>query len=224
MKVLALLCLAFASQVYATVKPAPVDQLFVPSGFDSNDNVQIVVIGRFPDTCHTRRDVQVKINQNQIHVTVNANYVAGNCEKIEVPFKEDITIGQLQAGTYKILVNGFLKDKLSVDLATSDNIDDHIYAIGEYIELGYMGGLTGSAWIVGRMPDCLKHEKNEYISNGKDTISILPIMKRDGSACTQSRIYREIPIKFEPMALKSDKVLLFVRTLDGKSINTIIEK
>jgi hypothetical protein len=45
----------------AGVVPAPVDHLFVPNGFDNNDNVEMVVTGKFPTNCYSRNKVETKV-------------------------------------------------------------------------------------------------------------------------------------------------------------------
>jgi hypothetical protein len=42
-----ILFFSFVSQVSAAL-PSPVDHLFVPKGFDNNDEVEVIVTGKFP--------------------------------------------------------------------------------------------------------------------------------------------------------------------------------
>ena len=114
-------------------------------------------------------------------------------------------------------------EKLSVDVSSSNSVDNHLYAMINYVELGFTGGLSGEAMLVGRTQDCLQVERVEYLSNGKDTLSILPIMKKIAN-CSGEKNYLEVPVKFKPRAFANNKVLLFVRTMDGKSISSLIDK
>lgn len=225
-----LISLAFSSFLYAgpIVVNAPVDHLFVPNGFDNNDNVEVVVTGNFPNTCFSRNKVEVSIKEENINVTITAlstTHEKSDCPKIEIPFMENVTIGNLQAGEYKINVNNKLHEKLNVEIASSRSVDNHLYALINYIDLGFTGGLSGDAMLVGRIHEsCLSLDSIEYLSNGKDTLSILPIMKKVSDDCTGERKYLELPVKFAPRAFSSDKVLLFVRTMDGKSVSSLIDK
>jgi len=228
---ISVISLAFSSILYAgpIVVNAPVEHLFVPNGFDNNDNVEVVVTGNFPNSCYSRNKVDVQIKNENINVTVtslvNGHDQKDVCEKIEIPFMENVTIGNLQAGDYKINVNNKLEEKLNVDIASSRSVDNHLYAMINYIELGFTGGLSGDAVLVGRIQEsCLNLDTVEYLSNGKDTLSILPIMKKVSDDCTGERKYLEVPVKFKPRAFSSNKVLLFVRTMDGKSVSSLIDK
>lgn len=229
---LSLISLAFSSILYAgpIVVNAPVDHLFVPNGFDNNDNVEVVVTGNFPNTCYSRNKVDVVVKDENINVTVtslvNGHEQKDVCDdKIEIPFMENVTIGNLQAGNYKINVNNKLQENLNVEIASSRSVDSHLYALINYIELGFTGGLSGDAVLVGRIQEsCLNLDSVEYLSNGKDTLSILPIMKKVSDECTGERKYLEVPVKFKPRAFSSDKVLLFVRTMDGKSVSSLVDK
>lgn len=225
-----LFSLVLSSLTYAQpiVVKAPVDHLFVPKGFDNNDNVEIVVTGNFPNTCYSRNKVEVKLKDEVIDVSVTAlsvHHEKDVCEKIEIPFMENVTIGNLQAGDYKVIVNNNLKEELKVDIASSRSVDNHLYALINYVDLGFTGGLSGEAFLVGRVQEnCLALDEVKYISNGKDTLSILPIMKKVSDDCTGERRYLEVPVKFQPKAFASDKILLFVRTMDGKSVISLVDK
>ncbi len=223
-----MLAISISSLLQASpiVVDAPIDHLFVPHGFDNNDNVEVMVTGNFPSTCFSRNKVEVTVKDEVIAVKVtslDSSKDNTKCEKMEIPFMENVTVGNLQAGGYKIIVNNKLTEKLSVDVSSSNSVDDHLYAMISYVELGFTGGLSGEAMLVGKTQDCLQLDKVEYLSNGKDTLSILPIMKKVAT-CTGEKSYLEVPVKFQPRAFTNNKVLLFVRTMDGKSISSLVDK
>ena len=207
---------------YAT----PVEHLFVPAGFDDNDTVEVLVSGSFPNECFDRNDVETKIHGDQIEVKITAiaNKPVRPCDEPAVPFLETVTLGTLPSGTYQVLVNGSLKEILEVKEASSLRVDDHIYAAVEYVELGFTGGLGGEVILIGSAPDCLEFYRVETISNGKDTVSVLPQMKRVKETCSEATTRFQIPVTFEPEAFEHQQVLLFVRTMDGKSIYAVVEK
>lgn len=214
---------ALASQVVS----APVEHLFIPKGFDNNDNVEIFVSGKFPNPCYSRNKVDVKVIEDQIQVTVTAllnNQENKNCEDYQVSFLEDVTIGSLQAGEYKLTVNGKLSEKLIVNEARSTGVDDHLYAEVDYVELGFTGGANGEVFLVGRTADCIVLDRVELISNEKDTLSILPIMKIVSTSCAKQKVQFNIPVKFDPLKFNSSNILLFVKTMDGKSINSLMDR
>ena len=221
--------LAFSSLVSAStiVVDAPLEHLFIPKGFDNNDNIEVVVSGNFPSACYARNKVEVKVTDLIIYIKVTALFNDNRdyaCEKIEVPFTESVTIGTLQAATYDVMVNGALKEKLTVTESSSEAVDDFLYAQVDYVELGFTGGVNGDIFLVGRTQDCLALDRIETISNGKDTLSVLPIMKKVSENCTGARVHFSFPVNFEIQSYNYEKTLIFVRTLDGKSVHSMIER
>jgi hypothetical protein len=217
-----------ALQAAPIIVEAPIEHLFVPNGFDNNDNVEVVVTGNFPNSCYSRNKVETIVKGEVIELTVTAlkqEKPGVNCKSVEIPFQENVTIGNLQAGDYKIVVNGKVQDKLSVDVSASTSVDEHLYAMVNYVELGFTGGLSGDAMLVGRSQgQCLELDEVKYLSNGKDTLSVLPIMKKTSAPCIGERSYLEIPIKFNLKAFDYKKTLIFVRTMDGKSVSALVEE
>lgn len=221
---MSMLASAYAAPV---VVRSPVNHLFIPKGFDNNDNVEVVVSGTFPNTCYSRNKVIVVIKENKIDVQVSALFNEANeerCEDLEINYLENVTVGNLQAGDYEISVNQQLKDKLTVSESSSSSVDDHLYAQVDYINLGFTGGASGEIFLVGRTADCVEFDRVELVSNAKDTLSILPIMKIVSNSCAKQRVSFNIPVKFNTAAFSQDQVLLFVKTMDGKSIHTLMDK
>lgn len=215
------------------VVEAPVDHIFVPNGFDNNDHVELVVTGKFPNPCYTRNKYDVKVKNDIINIDVTSlsmdDPAYTKCEPMKIPFTEVVNIGSLQGGDYKVIVNEGgkfeQKETISVATASSDSIDDNIYAMVDYIETGFTGGASGDAILVAQSPSsCLVLDKVQYLSNDKDALSVLPIMKKISSNCPEKRERIEIPIKFDPAKFKFSQILLFVRTVEGRSVNTLISR
>jgi hypothetical protein len=215
------------------VVDAPVEHVFVPKGFDNNDTVELVVTGSFPSPCYTRNKVEVQVTGDLIRVSMTSlskqDARLRLCEPLKVPFTEVVTVGNLQGGNYQIVVNQGtrfeLRSGLFVETSQSQSVDDHLYALVEYVELGFTGGLSGDAELVARaISPCLKLDRVEYLSNGKDTLSIMPIMKKVRAECPERSRRITIPIKFNPREFPHEKLLLFVRSVEGRSIHSIIQK
>jgi hypothetical protein len=227
MRVITLLSVLFSSHVMAQT----VDHLFIPNGFDNNDNVELVVTGKFPNPCYTHNKVEVDVKNDSIYIEVTSlsNQAKSLCEDMKIPFSETVSIGNLQAGDYNVFVNqgsrNELRGKLDVAVSGSSSVDDHFYAQVDYVELGFTGGLSGDAVLVGSsVSPCLKLDHVEYISNKNDTLSILPIMKKVSQDCPEKRSRLSIPVKFDPRKLNAQKILLFVRSIDGKSVHAFVDK
>jgi hypothetical protein len=237
MKVLAtILATGLCFNAYAIlpeVVEAPLDHVFVPHGFDNNDHVEVVVTGKFPNPCYVRNSHKVTVLNDVIKIDVTSvsmdDPAYTKCEPLKIPFTEVINVGNLQGGDYKIVVNEGGKyeqrDSINIAAASSESVDDNIYAMVDYIEVGFTGGASGDAILVAQSPSpCLVLDKVEYRTNGKDSISVLPIMKRISSSCPEKTEQFEIPIKFDASSFNYDQVLLFVRTIEGRSVNKIISR
>lgn len=215
------------------VVEAPLDHLFVPNGFDNNDNVEVVVTGKFPNPCYVRNSYKVKIQEDQIKIDVTSlsmdDPAYTKCEPLKIPFSEVINIGSIQGGIYQVIVNEGGKyekrETISVGTSQSESVDENIYAMVDFVETGFTGGASGDAILIAQSPSpCLVFDRVEYLSNTKDALSILPIMKKVSSNCPEKNERLEIPVKFDPAKFNSDQVLLFVRTIQGRSVHTIISR
>jgi hypothetical protein len=237
MKALAVIMTASLSfNVFAIlpeVVEAPIDHVFVPNGFDNNDHVELVVTGKFPNPCYTRNKYDVKVKNDIIKIDITSlsmdDPAYTKCEPLKIPFTEVVDVGSLQGGDYKVIINEGgkyeQKETITIGTASSDSIDDNIYAMVDYIETGFTGGASGDAILVAQSPSpCLALDRVEYLSNNKDALSVLPIMKKVSSDCPEKRERIEIPIKFDPSKFKFEQILLFVRTIEGRSVNTIIAR
>ncbi len=203
---------------------SPVDHLYVPMGFDSNDSVELVVTGVFPNACFSRNDVQVAVNNDVIDITVTAfEAEKAKCIQMKVPFKEVVTVGNLQGGEYQVRVNDKsrfqLKEKMMIEEASSNAIDNNTYAAIDWVEQKTKDEFVLHGW---KYSNCVELKKIEVISNGKDTLSILPVMKQTAEVCPMKGMPVSYPVKVDFASLKMKKPLLHVRTMDGKSVNAIV--
>ena len=202
---------------------APVKHLYVPNGFDSNDSVEVVVAGQFSNPCTSRNDVNVTVNGDIIDVVVTALVPDStkkiNCPAMVVPYKEVVSIGNLQGGDYTIVVNQKLKDKLVVEEANSSAIDEHLYAAIDNVEKMVDGKYMLKGW---RYSNCIEFDKVEVVSNHKDTLSVLPIMKQISDFCPMKMMPVAYEVKLDFREIRMEEALIHVRTMDGKSFNSIV--
>jgi hypothetical protein len=230
---LTLFSLLFTTTIFAApeVILAPVDHLYIPKGFDSNDSVEVVVTGTFPNVCYSRNSVNVRLRGEEIdiEVTALAPEQLGKlvnekfCAEMEVPFKEVISLGNLQGGDYKVNVNQeakiSLSEVLTVSEATSSAVDDNVYAAVDYVEQLSDKDFNLKGW---KYSNCFEVKEIKIVSNKKDTFSILPIMKQVSTHCPMKGMPFTYPVKLNLEALQTKRPLLHVRTLDGKSVNSIV--
>lgn len=203
---------------------SPVNHLYIPKGFDSNDSVEIVVTGVFPNACFSRNDVQVAVNNDVIDITVTALEAEKmKCIQMKVPFKEVVTIGNLQGGEYEVRVNQKsrfpLKDQLMIEEASSNAVDNYTYAAIDWVEQKSENDFVLHGW---KYSNCVELKKIEVISNDKDTLSVLPVMKQTAQDCPMKGMPVSYPVKVDFSSIKMKRPLLHVRTMDGKSVNSIV--
>lgn len=205
----------------------PVEHVYSPSGFDSNDNTEVIVEGVLPNLCHKSPITTSKIVGNTIKVTVKAmKYESDSpfCPEIALPFVAAVNVGLLDKGNYEILVNGKTvyekKSVIQVAEATSDAVDEFIYANVEHVEKHEGSRIVD---LKGYNPsECLELDKVEYHDNKKDTYAVLPKMKQVSTFCPMKMTSFTFPTEV-PATLEREKVLLHVRVMDGKSVNTVFE-
>lgn len=199
----------------------PAEHLYAPKGFDSNDNVELVVEGYLPNLCYQNPSTNVVVEEKKISVTLNAMKFTDEsrlCAEMIVPFIHTFDVGVLDRGNYSVVVNEKVTGELFVDEASSDAIDDYIYANVHSIDR-----IHGEEKVLvkGYHPsDCLEFVGFEYLHNDLDTYSVLPIMEQVADFCPR----KKTPFSYEftvPRELKRDKVLLHVRALNGRSVNAI---
>lgn len=221
-KVLCIMLLASIS-AFANVDiiPAPVKHVYLPSGFDSNDAVEVVVTGAFASACFSRNDVKVKVIEDTIEIKITSisHEKLRSCPDMVVPFKEVVHIGNLQGGDYKVIVNNKLEDQFSITEASSSSVDENIYAAVEYVEKKSKDEVVLHGW---RYSNCIDIDKVRVVSNNKDTLSILPVMKQLSSFCPMKGMPTQYAVKLDLSSMKIKEALLHVRTMDGKSINSIM--
>lgn len=201
------------------------EDIFVLNGFDDNDHVEIIISGYLPTLCHQSPSLKSRVEGDQILITLTALHFDRTnpfCTQIPIPFLEVVNVGVLPAGDYRVVVNRDTpfeaNDSLHVDVAPTQEQNNFLYAQVEYVEK-----IQGARTIVlaGTNPsDCLALDRVQFVSNEKNALAVLPILKKSTENCE----YRPTPFKYMidvPKVLSKDKILMHVRRMDGKAVNTL---
>lgn len=215
---------SFAGTPVETI--VPVDDVYSPNGFDSNDNSEIVVAGWLPNLCHKSPMAKSEVKDGKINITITAlKYEESNpfCPEMIVPFVKSVNVGILDKGNYEVIVNGkspYQKNsKIKISESSSNALDDHIYANVHYVDKSHG---TQVVSLNGYNPsDCLVLDKVKFVSNNVNTYSVLPIMKKVRDFCPM----KMTPFAYDvevPKSLNVEKVLLHVRGMDGTSVNSLL--
>ena len=201
------------------------EDVHVPLGFDSNDReVEIVVTGVVPDTCHRRPQGIAKIEGKHISVDMKAAKITGQdvvCIQAIVPYLVTVPMGQLSEGHYDIKVNkGKESEKdgvLFIDKPSSQSIDNFTYANVTSAEAEHGKGtllLKGA-----HTSSCMNIDRIEVLRNlNGNTFAILPIVRQDLPVCdrTMKPFSYEVPI---PTSVQHQPVVFHIRKIAGNALN-----
>lgn len=226
--VLLLAALGVVPVVRAELRPssiAKIKNVFVPHGFDDNDEVVVVVEGYLPDTCFKLAEVEVISKDDEITVVQRMREYSGTCFDVTVPFTQVIKVGTLKSGNYQVkVIGGADRTPLYVKPATKLGPDDYFYAS---VESARVDRLTATLRM--RLTNsCLRIEKYEKNHTGR-TVQLLPIMRLQsaseaGHPCVeQDELFEEI-VDLKSLALEPGRHLLHVRSLEGQSVNVVFGK
>jgi hypothetical protein len=200
--------------------PAPISHVYVPTGFDDNDDAEIVVSGYLPNLCYKSAKAQARVTGRTIRVTVTAyrDPLVTICPQMVVPYLATASVGVLPRGSYRVVTNDNTVSRLNVAEAAGTAIDDHVYANVEFVQRRF-----GNRRILlkGYNPsDCFELDRVEFLSNRADTFSVLPIMKQTRASCPRKMTPFTIATEV-PTGLDGAEILLHVRALGGKSVNAL---
>jgi len=207
--------------------PAPIDKVFIPQGFDSNDNAEIIVSGTFPNSCYKMGHATKTFNKEEqkVYVNISAFYTdSENCLTIIIPYTQSVQLGTLEAGKYPVIVNSVIEKEIPIEAEDADEpedrTDDFLYAS----VYGLIQKKPGIFEVQGVFPDsCYEIKEVEVIKESDDILVVLPKMSRKDS-CTG---HESKPIAWNrTFKIPEDmhgKVLIHVRTLNGGSINQVID-
>lgn len=201
----------------------PVNEVFLPKGFDSNDNVEVVVSGILPNLCYKSPRGEVEIKGNDVFISMKAIRNSDGdapCAEMVVPYLEAINLGLLDRGWYNINVDGEAAGSLYVSQSSSDAVDEKVYANVDYIE---KDAFSNRVVLKGYNPsDCFEFDRVESVDNGVNVHSVMPIMKQVSEFCPRKMVPFEIEWQV-PVNLERPQVLLHVRSMNGHSVNSLVK-
>jgi hypothetical protein len=214
---------------------APVDRIFVPSGFDDNDKVEVIIHGEFSSSCYKMGPVSATVDDatKKISISAQAYFYRGvSCIQLLTPFIKSVEIDRhLLSGDYTISVVDRPTagaPKLHVTRSTRPDADDFLYAAATFADIEV--GVDGSRELVlkGQHPylldGCVKFDAVRTAVGADGTIVVLPVTKIVyGDECRGYVNNRfEYRTKFGD-TLPVGEYLLHVRVLDGNSVNQFLD-
>lgn len=209
--------------------PATVDTNFhtgyIPDGFDTNDNTQLVAEGMFSNTCYRPAAVEASIDDLQKTVTLKptAYFYSGMCLQMIVPFNQVVNLGIMKAGDYKVMQSGNNNalGNLTVRVATNSTPDDFLYAP---ISQAYMASRGGKTYVTvsGSFTNSCMSLADVMVNVQPKVVVVQPIsVTKEGVACTGGEFPFERTV--EVKGVTNGRYLLHVRSLNGNSVNTLVD-
>lgn len=233
MKLISLLSIIFTAAVataaFDTDQPKIIDarpsKVYVPNGFDSNDQVQVVTEGYFPNGCYRPGDVSVSVDHSakEIAIKTKAYEYPGFCIQVVVSYSQVVNVGLLEEGNYRIVLGSdqsFL-NQVTVKKASVPSADDYIYAP---VNQALLSKVNGEATLIltGTFTNSCMSLQEVKINVDSDTIVVQPIVEMANENCVEGNF----PFRYNRYVgkdIKPGRYLLHVRSMNGRAINNLID-
>jgi hypothetical protein len=228
---------SLAEQRKVQLKSAPIEHVFIPQGFDDNDNAEVVIQGRFSNACMKTGPIEKQINSLTQTITLTPRmyvYEGEACAQVIVPFIQRVTFGHLSPGEWTVLIadNRDLKiQAMTIRKAVSASPDDFLYApVDEVVLLPGLAGtrqklIVSGNWPVGPVDACFQLKEIRTLLGPDNTLVVQPIaeiLSRDScpSQTLRHRVFQGSVMLDKPLV---DDSLVHVRVLNGESLNKFYE-
>jgi len=209
-----------------------VEKIFIPVGFDDNDDVEVIVSGQFPNDCWKVEEVEKTRTKAGYSLKMKARKWKAFCADKMSPFWKKVSLGYLKVGNYIITNEEKNEGTLIVRGAKFKTEDDYQYASVDSVKTRYEfnkeTGRIEKRFLVlkGEFPNaCYQLAKNPPVDlireSSEGLIEILPVIEYN-KALSQNC---STPIEFEePIAIPenlSGKFMIYLRTDSDKLENSI---
>jgi hypothetical protein len=212
-------------------KAVPATQVFVPSGYDDNDEVVIVVEGYLTSTCQQIRSAKVSPLGNAFEVTPMTESHGTICDPLRTAYTLNVILNPdrpLEEGDYEVHVLGtkgkVLKEPLHIDHAVGPGVDNALYAPIDNVEVGMLSGGKMRAVIEGRFQNTCRAVRVLLSTKNGKTYELRPeVLKltqdRNGAPCAEKEWRFNAYADFdEPLP---GRYLMHVRSQNGRALNQV---
>ncbi len=203
--------------------------VFIPGGFDNNDQVEIILHGRFSGTCYQAGRTSVQVSGDNI-VIRNTSYFNPDvpCLKMFIPWTSTVHVGALKAGNYHVYVQKSetavgIVGELPVKMSISASIDDYLYAHVDSAQVSLDERSVPTITLSGTFGmSCMYIREVKLIQDTPDVVSVLPIVDFDRSK--PCAVIAPFPYQTTVMmdhAVDAGGTLFHIRSLNGQSVNYV---
>lgn len=215
--------------------PVIPEHVFIPQGFDNNDNAQVVLSGSFPSTCYRAGPAKAQVDARRKRIIVHSEayyYPEAVCLRILVPYTITVDVGVLQAGSYRVMMereDGDLVTRGEFPVAVSANSgpDDELYALVQEARLGPPTDeslRTGKRelTISGTMTSsCLHIREVKTVYRDNNVLEVLPIAHMDGNNPACATVMTPFEEKLVIDAPWNGDALVHIRSMNGQALNKV---
>lgn len=224
---------AEAQNAKPLIEDAPVEAIFVPSGFDDNDNVEVVIHGTFPDGCHRVGSAKADVDKAKRRITISATSIVDQneyCVQSLTPFIQPVSLGNLDEGSYQVVYakNPEVMESLAVDRRKTESPDDYLFATVEnaYIDVNRETGKQ-SLKLQGHFPHyfigCMVIREVRVVRDPVDVLVVQPIAEVvNTDVCASQAADRSYEYTVGLQEPFQGEGLLHVRTINGTSLNRFL--
>ena len=213
---------------------SPVEKVFVPLGFDNNDNVEIVLHGHFRNSCYKVGPAHAKVNHltKKIHVTAYAYKYPATCLQALVSFTQVVKLGTVDVGDYKILL-GQAPDlgEVNLNIVKSRTVspDDFLYApVSEVNLAGNEPAGQPTITVSGSYPfmfrGCMILRDVRVQQTPGNVLVVQPVAEyTEGDECLPQTQSKSFAVSVPLAERVHGDNLIHVRVLNGDSLNRVVE-
>ena len=201
-------------------------EVFLPGGFDSTDNSQMIVFGEYKNSCYSQGNVDVNVDHKDkiVHVWMTQLFAQDTkCIQWVKPFTKVVDLGILKKGDYEIFLNTENEGRnLPVSMANNSGPDERPYApVSQVTYDQHNNELTVKGIL---LDSCAKFERLETIyEKNRKVVAVLPILDpRENCSPEASFNVWEAKTKLDLDQLNR-LTLVHVRSMNGESKNLVIQ-
>ncbi len=206
------------------------DNIYLVQGFDTNDNVEIIFEGQYPNACYKVGPTKNKVDSANKKIYLdNLAYRTQDeiCARVIVPYQKEVHLGPLEGGKYEVLFknaegNYDSQGFLTVEKATAESVDNYLYApVNQIVSLAGTKNIRLEGEIT---RDCLELDRVEVsYTQQPAVVVVLPIMKMvKESKCSATEDVDEFSYEVDLSEVPEGRYLIHTRTLNGRARNKIM--
>lgn len=213
-----------------TVRMLP-KNTFLPTGFDDNDNAQLVISGNLPNICYRVGSAVANVDQKEKKIYIQNfayRYSGGFCAQVNVPYMQVINLGILSMGQYQVMVQDdknqlHSQGLLNVAVSKTALPDDFLYAPVDEVSVQANDLSPDRLVIRGQFSsDCMHLQEVKVSYRSSHIIEVLPIATMDDTQVCHP-VTQPFQSEVQIQASWKGSTLVYTRSLNGQALSKVID-